>query len=91
MARDLRLAILAALLYLVTYTATAGTIALSYQEATWRCSIGDLEACEVMYAYETARMRERSPADKWVGEEALQREGSSAITHGPSSAFESIR
>jgi hypothetical protein len=26
--------------------------ALSYQEAVWMCGNGDLQACEVMYAYE---------------------------------------
>ena len=28
---------------------------LSYQEAVWMCGTGDLQACEVMYAYEMAR------------------------------------
>ena len=28
---------------------------LSYQEAVWMCSTGDLQACEVMYSYEMAR------------------------------------
>ena len=28
---------------------------LSYQEAAWMCGTGDLQACEVMYAYEMAR------------------------------------
>lgn len=28
--------------------------ALSYQEAVWLCSTGDLQACDVMYAYEAA-------------------------------------
>ena len=29
--------------------------ALSYQEAAWICGTGNLQACEVMYAYEMAR------------------------------------
>ena len=29
--------------------------ALSYQEAAWMCGTGNLQACEVMYAYEMAR------------------------------------
>ena len=29
--------------------------ALSYQEAAWTCGTGNLQACEVMYAYEMAR------------------------------------
>jgi hypothetical protein len=28
--------------------------ALSYQEASWLCSAGNLQACDVMYAYEKA-------------------------------------
>ena len=28
---------------------------LSYQEAVWMCGTGNLQACEVMYAYEMAR------------------------------------
>jgi hypothetical protein len=28
--------------------------ALSYQEAVWLCSTGNLQACEVVYAYEQA-------------------------------------
>ena len=28
---------------------------LGYQEAVWMCGTGDLQACEVMYAYEMAR------------------------------------
>src|SRR6478735_5221159 len=29
--------------------------ALSYQEAAWMCGTGNLQACEVMYAFEMAR------------------------------------
>jgi hypothetical protein len=29
--------------------------ALSYQEAAWMCGTGNLQACEIMYAYEMAR------------------------------------
>ena len=28
---------------------------LSYQEAVWMCGTGNLQACEVMYAYEMTR------------------------------------
>ena len=31
--------------------------ALSYQEAAWMCGTGNLQACEVMYAFEMARSR----------------------------------
>ena len=28
---------------------------LSYQEAVWMCSTGDLQACDVMYRFEISR------------------------------------
>ena len=39
--------------------------ALSYQESVWMCGTGNLEACDVMYAYEMARsgVAGGSPAD----------------------------
>ena len=39
--------------------------ALSYQEAVWMCGTGNLQACDVMYAYEMARagVAGGSPAD----------------------------
>ena len=50
--------------------------ALSYQEAAWMCGTGNLQACEVMYAYEMARSgatggsqvsgRGGSPADSTI-------------------------
>jgi hypothetical protein len=40
---------------------------LSYQEAVWMCSTGNLQACDVMYAHEMARsgVPGGSPADQW--------------------------
>ena len=39
---------------------------LTYQEAVWMCSTGDLQACDVMYRFELARsaMPSDSPADQ---------------------------
>ena len=45
----------AILLFLFAYSHSAlAWTALSYQEAAWLCSSGNLQACDVMYAYENA-------------------------------------
>jgi hypothetical protein len=40
-------------LFAHSHSALAWT-ALSYQEAVWLCSAGNLQACDVMYAYQEA-------------------------------------
>jgi hypothetical protein len=37
---------------------------LSYQEAVWMCGNGNLQACEVMYAYDIGRSRESVAAHR---------------------------
>jgi hypothetical protein len=38
-----------------SHSALSRNHSLSYQEAVWMCSNGSLQACDVMYAYDTAR------------------------------------
>jgi hypothetical protein len=49
-----------------THSAFSRNWSLSYQEATWMCSTGDLQACDVMYRFELARsaVSHGSPADQ---------------------------
>ena len=37
------------------HSALSRSWSLSYQEAVWMCSTGDLQACDVMYRHEMAR------------------------------------
>jgi hypothetical protein len=48
-------------------SALARNWSLSYQEAVWMCSTGDLQACDVMYRYEMSRsaVPAGSPRDQW--------------------------
>ena len=56
---------------------------LSYQEATWMCSTGDLQACDVMYRFELARsaVSHGSPADQDTVSESVHIGGASAPLH----------
>jgi hypothetical protein len=55
----LKFAVVSALFLLLLFahpeSAHSRNWSLSYQEAVWMCSTGDLQACEVMYRYEMAR------------------------------------
>jgi hypothetical protein len=67
--------------------------ALTYQEAVWMCSVGNLQACDVMYAYEMAGSGAPggSQADQWVSPEELQRGGLGGVRRGPLSTYDFIR
>jgi hypothetical protein len=56
MVRGLKFAVASAIfLFPFAYPHSAlSWTALSYQEAVWLCSTGNLQACEVMYGYEQA-------------------------------------
>jgi hypothetical protein len=56
MVKGLKFAVVSAIFlfpFVYPHSALSWT-ALSYQEAVWLCSTGNLQACEVMYAYEQA-------------------------------------
>jgi hypothetical protein len=57
MVKGLKLAVVSAIfLFPFAYPHSAlSWTALSYEEAAWMCSTGNLQACDVMYAYEEAR------------------------------------
>ena len=67
--------------------------ALSYEEAAWHCSTGNLQACDVMRAYEEAASEVQgvSPADGWVSPQELQRGGLRGIRRGPLSTNDFIQ
>ena len=59
MGKGLKFAVVSAV-FLFAYSHSAlsenwNSVALPYEEAAWKCSIGDLPACEVMYRYDMAR------------------------------------
>jgi hypothetical protein len=57
MGKALKLAVASAI-FLLPFACAHGNPAwssLSYQEAAWLCGSGNLQACDVMYAYDTAR------------------------------------
>jgi hypothetical protein len=67
MLKGLKFAVVSAI-FLVPFAYPHSALALSalgYQEAVWLCSSGDLQACDVMYAYDMARSGAPagSPAD----------------------------
>ena len=47
------------------HSALSRNWSLTYEEAVWMCSTGDLQACDVMYRFELARsaVPNGSPAD----------------------------
>ena len=58
MVKRLKFAVVSAIFLLpfaYSHSAHSRNHSLSYQEAVWMCSTGNLQACEVMYAYEMAR------------------------------------
>jgi hypothetical protein len=80
MVRSLGVAILAAI-FLSPFACPRGALAwspLSYEEAAWMCGIGNLQACDFMYAYEMNGLL----ADPWVNPGVG---GSSGVRHGPPS------
>ena len=59
MGKGLKFAVVSAI-FLCAYPHSAlsknwNSVALPYEEAVWKCSVGDLPACEVMYRYDMAR------------------------------------
>jgi hypothetical protein len=67
MVKGLKFAVVWAI-FLLTFAYPPSALAwssLSYHEAVWLCSAGNLKACEDMYAYEMARpgAPAASPAD----------------------------
>ena len=59
MGQGLKFAVVSAI-FLFAYPHSAlsenwNSVALPYEEAVWKCSVGDLPACEVMYRYDVAR------------------------------------
>jgi len=52
-------------LFVYPHSALSRNWSLTYQEAVWMCSTGDLQACDQMYRFELARstVPNRSPAD----------------------------
>jgi len=95
MVKSLKFAVVAAI-FLVPFTQARSALswtALSYEEAAWLCSNGYLQACDVMYAYETARpgMPGGSPADRWVSPEELRRGGVNGVRRGPLSTYDFVR
>jgi hypothetical protein len=67
MVKGLKLAVVSATLLLPLASAHGAPAwsSLSYQEAVWLCGTGNLQACDVMYAYDMARsgVPAGSPAD----------------------------
>ena len=58
MVKGLKFAVVSAIFLLpfaYPHSALSRIWSLGYQEAVWMCGTGDLQACEVMYAYEMAR------------------------------------
>jgi hypothetical protein len=57
MLKGLKFAVVSAI-FLLPFACPHSALAwssLSYQEAAWLCGTGNLQACEVMYAYDMAR------------------------------------
>ena len=57
MVKGLKFAVVSAIFLLpfaYPHSALSRNHSLSYQEAVWMCSTGNLQACDVMYAYEEA-------------------------------------
>jgi hypothetical protein len=79
MVKGLKFAAVSTILLLpFTYSESAlAWNALSYQQAVWLCSMGDVRGCAVMRAYQDAAAPGGSPADRWVspGEVQQQRPG----------------
>jgi hypothetical protein len=95
MLKSLKFAAVSAILlgpFALSHSALAWT-ALSYEEAAWHCSTGNLQACDVMHAYEEAASGSTgiSPADGWVSPHELQRGGLRGIRRGPLSTHDFIR
>jgi hypothetical protein len=56
MLKRLKFAVASAIFLLpLAYSHSALSRSPSYQQAVWMCGNGNLQACEVMYAYEMAR------------------------------------
>src|SRR4051812_35780541 len=69
MVKSLKFAVVSAIFLLpfaYPHSALSRIWSLSYQEAVWMCSTGDLQACEVMCRFELARsaVSHGSPADQ---------------------------
>jgi hypothetical protein len=90
MVRSLRMAIMAAI-FLSPFACPRGAMAwapLNYEEAAWMCSIGNLQACEFMYAYEMNRYRVPGGgllADPWLNPGDPQPGATTGAGHGPPS------
>jgi hypothetical protein len=90
MVRGLWVAILGAI-FLSSFAFPRGAIAwtpLNYEEAAWMCSIGNLQACEFMYAYEMNRYRVPGGgllADPWLSPGDPQSGTTTGASHGPPS------
>jgi hypothetical protein len=54
MVKGLKFAVVSAIFLFPYPNSALSWTALSYQEAVWLCSTGNLQACEVVYAYEQA-------------------------------------
>jgi hypothetical protein len=95
MMRGLKFAVVSAI-FLGPFAFPHGALAwtaLSYEEAAWYCSTGNLQACDVMQAYEEAAsgVQGVSPADGWVSPRELQRGGLRGIRRGPLSTHDFVR
>jgi hypothetical protein len=95
MVKGLRFAVVSAIFlgpFAFPHSAPAWT-ALSYEEAAWQCSTGNLQACDVMHAYEEAASGEQGggPAGGWVNPQELWRGGLRGIRRGPLSTHDFIR
>jgi hypothetical protein len=88
MVRSLAVVILAAILLspLACLRAALAWAPLNYEEAAWMCSIGDLQACDFMYAYDMNRSRVPGAgllADPWVNPGDPQSQATTGVRHGP--------
>jgi hypothetical protein len=95
MVKALKLAAVSAI-FLVPFAYPHGALAWTartYEEAVWLCSVGNLQACDLVYAYETAGSSTSGggPADQWVGPEDLRRGGLGGVRRGPLSTDDFIR
>jgi hypothetical protein len=90
MVRRFAVATLAAI-FLSPFACPHGALAwtpLNYDEAAWMCSVGNLQACDFMYAYEMNRSRVPGGgllADPWVVPGDPQPGATTGASHGPPS------
>src|SRR5262249_31035107 len=85
MMKALKFSIVALFPFTYPHSAIAWT-SLTYEEAAWMCSIGNLQACDVMYAYEMDRSRVPGGGlltDPWLSPGELQPGGTRGVRHGP--------